>query len=77
MSLQLPNGHVVHMPDEVGWTIFARIVRKPGIGWVFTGYSKPKWGRLFDAAQQLPSMHSLSEQNRLFFAEPGGQWEHV
>ncbi len=77
MGLRMPDGHVMPMPNDVGWTTYARIVKKPGVGWVFIGYSTPKWGRLADAVRQLPAMQRLDEENRLYFAEAGGQWVHV
>jgi len=75
--IRLPSGAAMAMPNDIGWTTYARIVRKPGIGWVFIGYSEPKWGALSQAIRSLPSMQSLNEQNYLYFAEPGGQWERV
>jgi hypothetical protein len=71
----MPDGHLMRTHDDVGWTTYARIVRKPGLGWHFIGYSTPKWGTLWEALNALPQ--SLDEQNRLYFAEPGGRWERV
>lgn len=69
------DGSVMHMPNDVGWSTYARVVRKPGIGWQFIGYSQPAWGSLADAVRKLPQ--SLDEQGTLYFASPGGQWERV
>lgn len=77
MSIRLPDGRLMPTQTDVGWTTYARIVRKPGVGWVFIGYSEPRWGPLLQAVQRLPAMQSLNEQNRLYFAEPGGQWERI
>ncbi len=77
MGLRMPDGHIMRMPDDVGWTIYARWQKRPGVGWVFVGYSQPKHGALFDAMKALPALQSLDEINRLYFAEPGGSWERV
>jgi hypothetical protein len=65
----------MHMPNEVGWSTFSRYQKRAGVGWVFIGYSEPRWGSLADATRALPE--PAHEMATLYFAKPGEAWERV
>lgn len=75
-TLRNVDGSPVIFPNDVGWTIYARWVNKPGLGWYFLGYTAPRYGRVLDALREMQARpQSEFAWGGLLFAYPqGGGW---
>lgn len=78
MSLRNVDGSPVIQLTDFGWTTYAQWQNRPGVGWVFIGYTKPVYGRVVDAVREMQS-RPLGQfgWGGLLYATPGGAWRKV